>query len=96
MILLLRRVLKGKPTTTLSRELGLAYQTVWEIRHDLHDNACWLHPTTLLEDTRTETVEMFQNAGEKVSPTATQTIHPACGPTSDGGGGPTPVTGLLS
>jgi transposase-like protein len=64
-ILLLRGVLKGEPATVLARELDLHYTTVLELRRDLQDNACLLQPDTPLEDERTETDEMFQNAGEK-------------------------------
>lgn len=64
-ILLLRGVLKGEPSLVLARELELHYTTVLEVRRDLQDNACLLQPDTPLEDERTETDEMFQNAGEK-------------------------------
>jgi transposase-like protein len=64
-ILLLRGVLKGEPTTTLSAELGVSYQTVLDIRHDLQANARQLQPDTPLPDHVTENDEMFQNAGEK-------------------------------
>ena len=64
-ILLLRGVLKGAASLVLARELELHYTTVLELRRDLQDNACLLQPDTPLEDERTETDEMFQNAGEK-------------------------------
>jgi hypothetical protein len=64
-ILLLRGVCKGEPTASLSRELGLAYDTVHHLRQRLHDNARRLQPETRLPDAITETDEMFQNAGEK-------------------------------
>ena len=64
-ILLLRGVIKGEPSIVLARELELHYTTVLELRRDLQDNACVLQPDTPLEDERTETDEMFQNAGEK-------------------------------
>jgi transposase-like protein len=64
-ILLLRGVLKGEPSIVLARELELHYTTVLELRRDLQDNAYQLQPDTPLEDERTETDEMFQNAGEK-------------------------------
>jgi transposase-like protein len=68
-ILLLRGVCKGESTASLSRELGLAYDTVHHLRQRLHDNARRLQPETRLLDTLTETDEMFQNAGEKRSKT---------------------------
>lgn len=64
-VLLIRGVLKGEPSIVLARELDLHYTTVLELRRDLQDNACLLQPDTPLEDERTETDEMFQNAGEK-------------------------------
>jgi transposase-like protein len=64
-ILLLRGVCKGEPTASLSRELGLAYDTVHHLRQRLHDKAQRLQPETRLPDAITETDEMFQNAGEK-------------------------------
>jgi len=64
-ILLLRGVCKGESTASLSRELGLAYDTVHHVRQALHANAIRLQPDTALPDAITETDEMFQNAGEK-------------------------------
>ena len=64
-ILLLRGVCKGESTASLSRELGVAYDTVHHLRQDLHAHAIRLQPDTPLPDEVTETDEMFQNAGEK-------------------------------
>ena len=64
-VLLLRGILKGEAATTLAAELGLNYITVLELRRELQDNARRLQPDSPLEDNRTETDEMFQNAGEK-------------------------------
>ena len=64
-VLLVRGVLKGEPATTLSTELGINYQTVLRLRHDLQANAQRLQPETPLLDDETETDELFQNAGEK-------------------------------
>ena len=64
-ILLLRGVCKGESTASLSRELGVAYDTVHHLRQDLQANAIRLQPDTPLPDEVTETDEMFQNAGEK-------------------------------
>lgn len=38
-VLLLRRVHKGEPSTQLSEELGLSYLTVLDLRHRLQANA---------------------------------------------------------
>jgi transposase-like protein len=64
-VLLVRGVLKGESSKTLAAELRLNYQTVLGLRHDLQANAEQLQPETALPDQRTETDEMFQNAGEK-------------------------------
>jgi len=64
-VLLLRGVCKGEPTAAIAREIGVARQTVHEIRKALQANAERLQPETPLPDERTETDEMFQNAGEK-------------------------------
>lgn len=64
-ILLVRGVVKGEPTTTLAAELGMSYQTVLNIRHDLQANARQMQPDDPLPDNVTESDEMFQNAGEK-------------------------------
>ena len=64
-ILLLRGVCKGEPTATIAREIGLARQTVHDLRKALQANALRLQPQDSLPDRQTETDEMFQNAGEK-------------------------------
>lgn len=64
-ILLLRGVLKGEPSTTLAAELGVSYQTVLKLRHALQANAVVMQPDSPLPDNVTESDEMFQNAGEK-------------------------------
>ena len=64
-VLLLRGVMKGESSATLSAELGLARSTVHLIRRELQANAQWLQPDAALPDAHTETDEMFQNAGEK-------------------------------
>ncbi len=64
-VLLLRGVSKGEPTTTLSRELGVSYPTALKFRHALQANGVAHQPQTALPDRHTETDEMFQNAGEK-------------------------------
>jgi transposase-like protein len=64
-VMLLRGVCKGEPTATLAREIGLARQTVLNLRHELQRNAEAHQPQHPLPDPQTETDEMFQNAGEK-------------------------------
>ena len=64
-ILLLRGVCKGEPTAAMAREIGLARQTVHDMRHAVQANAERMQPGDPLPDERTETDEMFQNAGEK-------------------------------
>jgi transposase-like protein len=64
-VLFLRGVSKGEPSTTLAEELGLSYPTVLNIRHQLQANVEREQPDTPLPDQQTETDEMFQNAGEK-------------------------------
>ncbi len=65
---LVRGVCKGEPSTVLAAELGLNYQTVLELRHELQANPERAQPDTPLPDAQTETDEMFQNAGEKGEP----------------------------
>ena len=64
-VLLLRGVLKGETSATLADELEVSYQTVLDLRRDLHTNAALLQLETPLPDQVTESDEMFQNAGEK-------------------------------
>lgn len=64
-VLLLRGVAQGVSTARLARELELSRTTVHEIRKLLQDNAEAAQPTRPLPDTRTETDEMQQRAGEK-------------------------------
>ena len=64
-VLLLRGVSKGNPSAEIAREIGVSRQTVLEVRHEIQANAHHHQPQTPLSDKRTETDEMFQNAGEK-------------------------------
>jgi hypothetical protein len=64
-VLLLRGVTKGNPSAEIAREIGVSRQTVHEVRREIQANAQRGQPQTRLEDKRTETDEMFQNAGEK-------------------------------
>jgi len=64
-VLLLRGLCKGEPTAVLARELKLCRQTVHALRRQLQANGERLQPDSPLSDERTETDELFQNAGEK-------------------------------
>jgi transposase len=64
-ILLLRGVCKGESSPVLAAELGLSRQSVHAWRKRLQENGYRLLEETPLKDRRTETDEMFQNAGEK-------------------------------
>ena len=64
-VLLLRGVVKGESSMSLSEELGVSRSTVHELRKELQVNAQSLQPSMPLIDEHTETDEMFQNAGEK-------------------------------
>ena len=64
-VLLLRGVCKGEPTATIAREIGVTRQTVHDMRKTIQAKAEDLQPQEPLPDRRTETDEMFQNAGEK-------------------------------
>ena len=64
-ILLLRGVCKGEPSTTIAEEIGVTWRTVHELRRVLQQNAYRMLPETPLSDANTETDELFQNAGEK-------------------------------
>lgn len=64
-ILLLHGVCKGEPSLTLAREIKISRMTVHEIRQALQANGQRQQPTSRLKDQRTETDELFQNAGEK-------------------------------
>jgi transposase-like protein len=64
-VLLLRGICKGEPAAAIAREIGVSRQTVHEVRKALQANAEQIQPQHPLPDQRTETDEMFQNAGEK-------------------------------
>ena len=64
-IMLLRGICKGEPSTTLAEENGVSWRTVHELRRTLQRNAYQMLPQTPLPDRDTETDELFQNAGEK-------------------------------
>lgn len=64
-VMFMRGVCKGEPTTVLASELELDYKMALQLRHQIQRNAEKSQPDTPLSDQRTETDEMFQNAGEK-------------------------------
>ena len=64
-VLLMRGICKGESSKVLAAELKLNYVTVLTLRHLIQANAEKAQPETPLPDQRTETDEMFQNAGEK-------------------------------
>lgn len=64
-VLLVRGVIKGQPSAEIGCEIGVSRQTALELRHEIQGLAEQHQPQTRLTDERTETDEMFQNAGEK-------------------------------
>lgn len=64
-VLLLRGMCKGESSPVLAEELGLSRQSVHTWRKRLQANGYRMLDETPLKDRRTETDEMFQNAGEK-------------------------------
>lgn len=67
-VLLLRGLCKGESAAAIAREIGVSRKTVHEMRKAIHARAERLQPQEALSDLRTETDEMFQNAGEKRRP----------------------------
>jgi transposase-like protein len=64
-VMLVRGICKGEPSTTLAEENGVSWRTVHELRRVLQRNCYQMLPQTPLPDRDTETDELFQNAGEK-------------------------------
>jgi transposase-like protein len=64
-VLLLRGICKGEPSTVLSQELSLSRPCVHRWRKRIQASAFDMLSQTALTDEDTETDEMFQNAGEK-------------------------------
>jgi len=64
-VLLMRGICKGESSLMLAAELDMDYKTVLALRHTIQANAESEQPETPLPDQRSETDEMFQNAGEK-------------------------------
>jgi transposase-like protein len=65
LVLLLRGICKGEPSTVLSQELSLSRLCVHRWRKRIQANAFAMLSQEALTDADTETDEMFQNAGEK-------------------------------
>ncbi len=64
-VLLLRGIVKGESSASLSRELQVDYNTVLFLRHEIQANAEQAKPKDALVDLETESDEVFQHAGEK-------------------------------
>ncbi|WP_448337658.1 transposase [Chloroflexus aurantiacus] len=64
-ILLVRGICNGEPSTVLATEVGISRTTVHTLRRAMQHNAQHRQPDTPLDDQYTETDEMFQHAGEK-------------------------------
>ncbi len=64
-VLLLRGVCKGEPSSVLSQELNLSRQSVHKWRKRIQANAYARLSQSPLTDSDAETDEMFHNAGEK-------------------------------
>src|SRR5207237_5767702 len=68
-VLLLRGVCKGESSASVAEELGVCRSTVHLLRQKVQANGYARLAPGPLQDSETETDEMFQNAGEK-RPTA--------------------------
>ena len=64
-VLLLRGVCKGEPATVLAEELALSRRCVHRRRKRIQQDAHALLSEVAITDAKTETDEMFQNAGGK-------------------------------
>ena len=65
LVLLLRGICKGEPSTVLAQELSLSRLCAHRWRKRIQANAFAMLSQAVLADAATETDEMFQNAGEK-------------------------------
>ena len=65
LVLLLRGICKGEPSTVLAQELSLSRLCVHRWRKRIQTNAFAMLNQEALTDADTETDEMFQSAGEK-------------------------------
>jgi transposase-like protein len=64
-VLLLRGICKGDPSTVLAEELALSRHCIHRWRKRIQANAYTILSQAAVSDHETETDEMFQNAGEK-------------------------------
>jgi transposase-like protein len=65
LVLILRGIVQGTPTTRLARELGCSRRHLLGLRHRLQHLAWVRLPRAPLSDAEVEADELFQNAGEK-------------------------------
>ena len=65
LVLLLRGIFQGVPTTRLAEELNLSYKTALKWRHRVQAQAETYLQNVPLPDDVVEVDEMFQTAGEK-------------------------------
>lgn len=64
-VLLLKGILKGQSSFSLSRELKIDRKNVMKIRRRIQENSFARREEELLPDRETESDEMYQNSGEK-------------------------------
>lgn len=64
-MLLMRGIYYGESSKILAAELAVDYKDVLELRYSIQAKAGEEQPEDSLPDVRTETDEMFQNAGGK-------------------------------
>jgi len=64
-VLMLRGFAQGKTTQHLSEELSVSYNSLLNWRHKLQEYAFENRDVSPLTDTKVESDEVFQNAGEK-------------------------------
>lgn len=67
-LLVLRGVVQGAPTSELAREVGISRQHLLILRHQIQDRADRAAERSPLTDDQVEADEMYQNAGEKRDP----------------------------
>ena len=93
LLLILRGFAQGASTARLARELECDRLELLRFRHKLQDPAYRFRDLDPLEDSDVEADEAYQNAGKKVSHTATRAIHLGGGRTSDRATGRMATTG---
>jgi len=64
-VLIIRDIIQGVPTKHIAEELGIDRAHVLELRHEIQKLAMERLPSSPLTDTKIESDEMCQNAGEK-------------------------------